>query len=74
MALLIRDRTPFLTHRKNYYEKKYRKNREKLAKEAYDQMDLDAVEEMILDQLEYRYAGMSSEEFNEIWIEVFGEN
>jgi hypothetical protein len=50
------------------------KNREKLAKEAYDQMDLDAVEEMVREQLEYQYAGMSSKEFNEVWTDVFGED
>jgi len=50
------------------------KNRERLAKEAYDQMDLDAVEEMIRDQLEYQYAEITQKEFNEVWLQVFGEN
>jgi len=48
------------------------KNREKLAREAVQQMDIDAMAEMIRGQLEYQYDGMSDKEFNEIWEEVFG--
>jgi len=55
-------------------KRKTEKNIENLAKEAYDQMDLDNVEEIIRDQLEYQYAGMTSKEFNEVWEQVFGEN
>jgi len=50
------------------------KNRERLSKEAYNQMDLDTIEEMIRDQLEYRFETLSSKEFNEVWLEIFGEN
>jgi hypothetical protein len=50
------------------------KNVELLAKEAYNQMDLDAVEEMVRDQLEYQFDSMSTKEFNEVWSEIFGEN
>jgi len=49
------------------------KNIELLAREAVEQMDMDTVIEIVRDQLEYQYNGMSTKEFNEVWLEVFGE-
>jgi hypothetical protein len=48
-------------------------NREKLAKEAVDQMDLKTMEEYIRDQFGEYYKTLSPEEFNEEWDFAFGE-
>ena len=48
-------------------------NREKLAKEAVEQMDLKTMEQCITEQLETYYDMLPNKEFNEEWIQVFGE-
>lgn len=49
-----------------------KKNIEKLAAEAVNQMDLDTVCEMVKDLLESNYESLSGKEFNEEWEQVFG--
>ena len=63
-------------HRKTTAGKSVRKqnirnNREKLAIEAVDQMDLKDLTMMMKDQLEIYYEGLSNKEFNEEWNRIF---
>lgn len=49
------------------------KNREILAKEAVDQLDLNTMACILKEILENEYASLSTDEFNVAWIQVFGE-
>lgn len=49
------------------------KNREKLAKEAIDNMDIGTMEEYIRDRFEEYYKTLSPKEFDEDWKFTFGE-
>ena len=49
-------------------------NREKLAMEAVDQMDIKTMCGIIREQLETYYDTLSSEDFNNEWEQVFGED
>jgi hypothetical protein len=48
-------------------------NREKLAKEEVNNMDIDAMEEYILDQFEEYYKTLTPIEFDNQWYNAFGE-
>lgn len=48
-------------------------NREKLAKEEVDNMDLDAMMEYTAGQFEEYYKTLTSKEFDEQWDFIFGE-
>jgi hypothetical protein len=48
-------------------------NREKLAKEEANNMDLKTMEQYVRDQFEEYYKTLSPEEFTEQWEFVFGE-
>ncbi len=55
-------------------KKNTEKNREMLAAEIVDQMDLDAIIEAVRDQHEDFYEGFGDEDFDAVWGEVFGED
>jgi hypothetical protein len=50
------------------------KNREMLAAEIVEQMDLDTMIEVLREQHETFYEGFSNPDFDAIWKEVFGED
>ena len=51
-----------------------KKNREKLAAETVNQIELGTMIEMLRDQLEDYYEGLFNKEFNDEWDQVFGED
>jgi hypothetical protein len=60
--------------KENYMKRNTKKNAEKLAAEAINQMDLDALYDAVRDQLETYYGTLSNEDFNAEWEQIFGED
>ncbi|KKM83505.1 hypothetical protein LCGC14_1308810 [marine sediment metagenome] len=50
------------------------KNREMLAAEIVDQMDLGTMIDVLIEQHETFYEGFSNEDFEREWRKVFGED